>query len=202
MFILFSCQKVELPEILNEDKETNGAKKEDTRIVDSTYVFFRNIWDYNCTISLANGEIVDSSSVSVGDYVQGIGTRDNPYTVYDFLCGEVFACLSSGQDVKNVWLTGYIVGYIQGRSIAKAVFEPGNVSTNIILGISSNETDCERCVPIQLPAGSYSVIRESLNLVDNPNVWGRKVTILGNASVYMSTIGLKSPKDFFMADDF
>lgn len=196
MFSIFSCEKVEIPNIPSEDAPT--TKKEKTTDIeneDSILHPFKTGWIYNCTLDLENGEIKDSTNIKDSFYTSGAGTEDNPYTIYDFLLGNVASRIVAGEkNIQNIWITGFIVGYIQGKSINYAEFGTGNVVTNIIIGCAPDEVSAELCVPIQLPKGTHIDIRNSLNLVDNPFMLGHKVTILGDASVYMGTIGLKNPK--------
>ena len=187
-----SCEKVELPEITNESGSSAEEEDDGVQWGDSTRRTASFAWGYYCGLDLNTGEMTDSSGIAG---VMGEGTETNPYTVYGFLCGDISSRLSSGEeDVAGVWLMGYIVGYVDGKTMQRAVFGCGDVSSNIILGVSPFEVNYEHCVPVQLPA-SPKLIRNTLNLCDNPSMLGRRVYILGTASAYMSTVGLKSPRE-------
>lgn len=91
-----------------------------------------------------------------------------------------------GQKVK-----GYIVGYIPGSNKpADAVFSAeGAVQTNLLLADAANETNYEKCIPVQLPAGN---VRNGLNLADNPGNLGKEATLTGNIEKYFNIPGFKS----------
>ena len=92
----------------------------------------------------------------------------------------------AGQKVK-----GYIVGYVPGQVYKDAVFGvTGEVSkTNIVLADAANETDVNKCIPVQLPAGA---VRNALNLNENSGNLGKEVTLTGNIEKYFGVPGLKS----------
>lgn len=187
-----SCEKVELPDITNESGSSAEEKGNGVQWDDSTRRTTSFAWGFYCGFDLDTGEMIDSSGIAS---VMGEGTETNPYTVYGFLCGDIPSRLSSDEESDvEVWLMGYIVGYVDGRTMQRAVFGCGDVSSNIILGVSPFEVNYEHCVPVQLPA-SPKRIRGSLNLCDNPSMLGARVCILGTAAVYMSTVGLKSPRE-------
>ncbi len=77
---------------------------------------------------------------------------------------------------ENVWVCGYIVG--GDLSSSSASFDkPFESRTNLLLGPRSSTSDRDACLSVQLPSGA---IRNSLNLVDNPDLLGRKVCLKGN----------------------
>lgn len=93
----------------------------------------------------------------------------------------------------DVWVSGYIVGGDQTSSSAS--FEaPFKSRTNVLLGPKSSTTDRDVCIAVQLPAGK---VRDGLNLVDNPDVLGRKVCLRGDlVEAYFGLTGLKSVKEY------
>ena len=94
---------------------------------------------------------------------------------------------------EGVWVSGYIVGGDLTQSSA-SFEEPFTSRTNLLLGPRSSSDDRESCLAVSLPSGN---IRESLNLVDNPHLLGRKVCIKGNVvEAYYGITGLKSVVDF------
>ena len=94
---------------------------------------------------------------------------------------------------STVWVEGYIVGVATGTS--KFSFTPPfEKNTNILLGLRSNTSQKEWCISAELRSGA---IRDELNLVDNPNLKGRKVTIKGSpASSYFGIPGLKAVSEY------
>ena len=91
---------------------------------------------------------------------------------------------------KSAVVKGYIVGYIPDKSIDEAVFASSATSqTNIIIADSPNETDINKCLPIQLPAGE---IRNKVNLQSNPGNYKKAVTLTGSLEKYFGVAGLKT----------
>lgn len=135
---------------------------------------------------------VDTSKIWTDDsYVIG-GGIDKGSSVEDAM--TVSSALSNGPQ-ENVWVSGYIVG--GDLTSAAASFEaPFKSRTNILLGPKSSTKDRNACIAVQLPSGS---VRDALNLVDNPNMLGRKVCLKGDiVEAYYGLVGLKSVDDFSM----
>ena len=105
------------------------------------------------------------------------GTEANPYTVTDA------KTVGSGTDV---FVKGYIVGFIPDKSLSEAVFSAKNaVNLNVIIAASADETDVNKCMPVQLPAGD---IRTAVNLKDNAANLGQEVLLCGNLESYFGAI--------------
>ena len=118
-----------------------------------------------------------------GGESQGEGTEAAPY--------NVTAAIAAGT-AANSWVKGYIVGYVPGQKIAEAVFAAtGEVAvSNILIAASADETDYNKCMPIQLPANTD--IRTKLNLKDNAGNLKKEVVLYGNIEKYFSVPGMKS----------
>lgn len=109
------------------------------------------------------------------------GTEANPYTVTDA------KTVGSG---TGVFVKGYIVGFIPDKSLNEAVFSAENaVAVNVIIAASADETDVNKCMPVQLPVGD---IRTAINLKDNAANLGQEVLLCGNLESYFGAIGVKS----------
>lgn len=125
----------------------------------------------------------------------GNGAWDNPYHVWQILLGTTNGTDDNGNERTSVWATGYIVGYIstangsafnEGSAMFTAV---GAEATNLLLAESPDETDWEKCSPVQLPSGN---IRNALNLADNPENLGQEVCLKGSLEKYFGAYGVKS----------
>ena len=119
-------------------------------------------------------------------------------TVSDILNGDFEAD-------TEIWLSGYIVGYVNGSSMSSAKFATGNKATNILLADSPFETSYKNCVPVQLSNSSAEKenVRKALNLSSQPSNLRRKVKVLGTITNYMSTNGIiKTIRYEFLTDDF
>ena len=69
----------------------------------------------------------------------------------------------------------------------------GAAATNLVLAPSASETDYNKCIPVELPAGD---IRKALNLQDNPANLGKKIEINATLTKYFSRAGLKKPTSY------
>ncbi|MBQ8271292.1 MAG: choice-of-anchor J domain-containing protein [Bacteroidaceae bacterium] len=103
---------------------------------------------------------------------------------------------------KPATVKGYIVGWVKGTNyeggiqfnndVIEEISSDGkqtNESTDIIIADSPDETDYNKCMPIQLPIGN---IRNKVNLRDNPGNYKKMVTITGSLEKYFRVAGLKS----------
>lgn len=145
-----------------------------------------------------NGELAGTPSEPVepgdpGDVPDGDGSEASPYNV-----GQVIAKNPTGSDKnpdeKDVCVEGYIVGwadmsttyYINAETSQFSV--PATLKTNILLAPTKDVKDYTQCIGIQLPSGA---VRNALNLQDNPDNLGRKVSIKGNIAKYSGVAGLR-----------
>ena len=139
---------------------------------------------------------------SLWEYIKLFGDKDNPVPFDDMLSGgflyvEFVEKESDVLEIDDMWVEGYIVGYVKSRSMDTTVFDAGSVSSNIVIAESKGENNFEKCVPVQLSNSSKSnqETRAALNLKDNPNVLGKKVKIRGDIGKYMGVVGVKNAKE-------
>lgn len=94
---------------------------------------------------------------------------------------------------EKAWVQGYVVGVATGTG--KFSFEgPFSRNTNIVLGLRSGTTDPDYCLSVELAKGE---IRDALNLMDNPSMQGRRVSVYGEiVSAYYGLPGVKSLSDY------
>lgn len=116
--------------------------------------------------------------------------RETPYSV-----AAAIKAQGSGK-TGNVWVKGYIVGYIPtggetSTTINNTVFAAptDDMKSNIVLAPSADEQIATNCMAIQLPVG---VVRDALNLKDNPTMLGASVMLYGSLEKYFGGAGLKS----------
>ncbi|MCM1517417.1 MAG: DUF6359 domain-containing protein [Pseudoflavonifractor sp.] len=112
----------------------------------------------------------------------GDGTENDPYTISQ---------VNSGAATGTAWVSGYIVGWIDGMTLADGArfTADATVATNLLLADAPGVTDLSQCIPVQLPSGS---VRSALNLVNNPGNFGKKVSLNASIENYFGTVGLKS----------
>lgn len=94
---------------------------------------------------------------------------------------------------EKVWVCGYIVG--GDMSSTSASFEgPFSSRTHMMIGPRSNTSNRSSCLSVELPSGK---VRDALNLVDHPELLGKKVYLKGNiVSSYYGIEGLKKTSDY------
>lgn len=149
--------------------------------------------------------------------VIGEGTWQVPLTAYQVRIGTLPKGMSD-----NVWMSGYIVGWVNSNISAtlkpeNAVFSaPASVKSNLLLsdydpeeleklfvvkdenGNVVEDTRWEHCAPVNL---NYDINRQALNLGDNPGNLGRrnkegeyeKLSIMGETNLYyFGVYGMKN----------
>lgn len=102
------------------------------------------------------------------------------------------AASHSGEN--GVWVYGYIVGG-DLTSAGKGIKTEGiTKNTHIALADRSSVSEKNACLAVELPKGS---VRDALNLVDRPELRGKRVYVKGNVvSSYFGTTGLKNVKEY------
>ncbi|MCH5245388.1 MAG: choice-of-anchor J domain-containing protein [Muribaculaceae bacterium] len=134
-------------------------------------------------------EWVDAPEPSLPGEVTGDGSKANPFSVTDVINGASAAA--------PAYVTGYIVGWIDGASITEgAKFSvPATNASNVLLAATPGETNVNNCVPVQLVYDT--AIRNAVNLVNNPANLGKKLTLAGSLEKYFGVPGVKTPTDDF-----
>ena len=110
------------------------------------------------------------------------GTKEKPYTV---------ANVQAGATGTGVWVKGYIVGWIDGKTLAdgaKFNADGVTVSSNVMLADAADAATTAKIIPVQLPSGE---IRKAVNLQDNPANYKKEVLLKGNLVAYFGVPGLK-----------
>lgn len=135
------------------------------------------------SVSVDTSRVWLSGECVIGESYKGEDSED-AFTVAE-------ARASVGEE--DVWVSGYIVG--GDLTSASASFEPPFESqTCILLGPRSSTVDKSACLSVQLPAGE---VREALNLVENPNLLGKKVLLRGDlVEAYYGVPGMKNTSEY------
>lgn len=149
--------------------------------------YFNGVWQF---LFRTSTDCVGFGGESYAPVVEGEGTADSPYTA-----GSVLAGVSG----SSVWVTGYIVGWVEGQVLSSGSHftVPASTTTNILLAASPDETNVANCVPVQLPTGA---VRNALNLQNNPTNLGKQVTLKGSLESYFGTSGIKSVTAYVWGD--
>ena len=164
---------------------------EEVATIDADGIYFHGSGVATLTMSVLETEnytaAKDSRTVRV--WSGAAGTLDDAINV-----GDVKAFFIDGDTVKSVWVKAYIVGTAKSN-MGSVVFGNGDgtQATNLVIAAKADETDANKCLPVELPKGD---VRAALNLVDNPDNCGKEIWLYGNIIKYMSVAGLKTVSDF------
>ena len=114
---------------------------------------------------------------------EGDGTEAKPFSAADIKSGK-----AKGNDV---YVKGYIVGFVPDKDISEAKFTADGceVTSNVLIAASADETSVDKVVPVQLPFGD---VRTAINLKDNPGNLKQEVILGGNIENYFGKPGVKS----------
>ena len=117
----------------------------------------------------------------------GDGSEATPYNV---------SAVIDGATGSEVWVEGYIVGWVEGASIDEGAHftVPASSASNILISDNPNAKSVEECVPVQLVSGSEA--RSALNLKDNPGNLGKKASLKGNLTKYFGISGVKETTEY------
>ncbi len=147
---------------------------EDENVADT----MRGLIGYELSKAPGTGGDTPTPTPTPGD----AGTKEKPYTV---------ANVQAGATGTGVWVKGYIVGWIDGKTLADgAKFNADGVtaSSNVMLADAADAATTAKIIPVQLPSGE---IRKAVNLQDNPANYKKEVLLKGNLVAYFGVPGLK-----------
>ena len=178
------CMVVQLP--------SGSLFREFVNLVDNAYLIgqrlnvrgtFKEFYGMHGIVD--NGGGLSEFTIDGIDFSGGMGTGDEelPFTV-DYM-------LKNTDPVNNVWVTGYIVGYVEGTSFetgAKIGVPPAGANyngANVIIAASPDETDIAKCIPVRCD-------RTTVGLVNNPGNFGRQAKFFGNAGEYLGKFGMSA----------
>lgn len=95
------------------------------------------------------------------------GTRDDPFGVGD---------LAAAAGKSAVWVRGYVAGAeADAKAAVRSVGSDTPSRSNILLAAKANEYRPDKCIRVELP--DESDIQARLNVVDHPDLIGRKVLL-------------------------
>lgn len=133
-----------------------------------TYLKLRGKDASNNTIERTVSVAVEVGTLSL----EGDGTKENPYTIAD----RIVLANNDGTVWSNMyyWVTGYVLGAVKRYQDA---FDGVcyNDKTSLVLAATPDETDWNKMVTVQI--GSEA--RAALNVVDNPELIGQPIKVLG-----------------------
>lgn len=185
LLLVTSCRKITIPE--TTDGEGTGVTDEQPE-----------------------GPIDFHGYESLDDYLTHYGSTEQPIPCADLLPGGCVyrSIMEEGAlaKVQKCWVEGVIVGAVDGTTMKRTVFgTAGLIESNIVLAPTADETDYQRCLPVQLSGSTKALkeVRNALNLALNPDNLGFTVFVKGEISNYLGTIGVKNANDwyFYLGDE-
>lgn len=134
---------------------------------------------------------IEGVTVSAGGnaIASGDGTEANPYNPTQVVAKGLTA------DEANKWVSGYIVGWVDGSSQTYAdetnckFTVPATTATNVLIATTPDVTDYTQCAIVNLP--NTNDIRAKVNLVDNPGNLGKILTVCGTVKKYYAMPGVR-----------
>lgn len=103
---------------------------------------------------------------------------------------------------RQLWVKGYVVGSVKGgvnkvTSNDDIIFgADAQFPYNVVIAQSVNETNYQNCMVVEL--GNNTAIRKAVNLVDNPDVYGKLLYVKGGLNEYLGLSGITgADKDFY-----
>ena len=115
-------------------------------------------------------------------------SMQNPYSVTDVLAFQIAAKTDTIQ--VGAWVEGFIIGSVKNSKLALGLEDAQ--ASNIAIAVTADEQTV--FLPVEL--ASKSDARAVLNLVDNPDMLGKKVWLCGTITQYFGMNGLKVITDF------
>lgn len=148
---------------------------------------------------IENGGGGDTPNPPAGN--MGSGTESDPYTI-EYV-------QKSTTTEENVWVEGYIVGYIYGGSLADGAqwtnvmagddtSGDGYNNNNVILGASADAKTFTTAIPVKLRANTAA--RTELGLRANPNAYLKHVLLKGTINKGYGTRILEQVAEFKILD--
>lgn len=131
---------------------------------------------------------LEGVEVPGGQPTEGNGTKESPYS-----CEKIISLnpQSTTEAVESgVWVKGYLVGYYNNNTKQCMFQSAGALGANILMSTNPAASTKEECICIQLVNGSD--VRKALNLIDNPGLLGKKVSVRGDVMKYNSLPGIKN----------
>ena len=127
---------------------------------------------------------------------EGSGTADDPYNVASGIA------LQSEEPIA--WVSGYIVGSVKSGVTAvtsndHVLWEaPFELATNVVIADDPDCRNISQCIFVNLPAGKP--LRDQVNLLNNPDNLGHRLSVLGKLRAYFKQAGLRDSNG--TVDDF
>ena len=99
----------------------------------------------------------------------------------------------NGAEGSIVWVEGFVIGGdLSSKSMSFT--PPFKTATNLAISPGPDIRERDSCLSVQLPKGA---LRDSLNLVDHPELLGRHIYLKGELSgAYFGLKGLKNPSRY------
>lgn len=114
------------------------------------------------------------------------GSQKDPYTVSE--------ALAQNNNGRTGWTKGYIIGSVKAGVTTVTSSDDINFSAegetpnNVIIAETPNERDYTKCMIVDLP--NNSMFRTYVNLVENPDMYGKVLLVNGSYAEFMGMAGI------------
>ena len=100
-------------------------------------------------------------------------------------------------DQKDVWVVGYVAGYVAQNDWKSAVFSPNETtgSTNYLNNVNiilTENSPASADFTNSIPATLRASVKGTLGLQRNPEIFGKRVMVKGELTKIYDTWGLKN----------
>lgn len=183
--------------VILEDNDAPGTLM--TRYLSAREILSVGITCAPETETASGGEltiVVDTARLwNSEDFVFGGAQEGTPGTSPENAYGISQAKEHLGESA--VWVTGFIVGGdLSSTKNGVSFAAPFESRTNLVIAARSSVTEKASCLSVQLLKGK---IRDDLNLVDHPELLGRKVFLKGNlVSSYYGIPGIQGISEYII----
>ena len=144
---------------------------------------------YQLYIRSLNDVLLDGERCTHDGSLTGSGTQEDPY---DVMSGVM---LQNATPYEVAWVRGYIIG--AAKSGTTSITSSANIdwnapfssNTNVLIADNPSETDYNKCIAVNLPAGT--ALRTQVNLLDNPGNKGKLLNVKGTLRTYFGIPGMR-----------
>lgn len=176
----------------------NPAVYKKNIVVNGTFATFLGMAGITGNSGATSEFTIDGVEIGGGDTpvvpVGGDGSKEKPFSVAQVM--------NSTADASNVWIEGYVVGYVADMTWqSTAVFgnTPTEGSTNWSNGTNIILSDYEAgnaTTANSVPTGLSTSVRSGLAISKNPEIYGQKVRVKGEVTKYFGVRGIKNVSEY------
>lgn len=115
----------------------------------------------------------------------GTGSEEDPF--------KPSYIVKVAEEMTDFWIEGYIVGFVEGKNYENGAYFGGDTKdknfggNNFILGDAAATISTDNAVVVNLTG---SALRDELDLIQHPELYGKRVKLKGNAGTAFGSLGV------------